>query len=80
MKYSWPGNVRELENVVEQSFYVALRSEVILPMHLPRYITGNELNRDKIEEYHTTSIDLKQEDSNDSLENSAFVLRDSDRQ
>ncbi len=80
MRYSWPGNVRELENVVEQSFYVALRSEVILPMHLPRYITGNELNRDNIEEYHTTSIDLQQEDSNDSLENSAFVLRDSDRQ
>ena len=80
MKYLWPGNVRELGNVVEQSFYVALKSEVILPVHLPGYITGNELSRDKIEEHHTTSIDLQQEDSNDFVENSAFVLRDSDRQ
>jgi len=80
MKHSWPGNIREMANVIEQSFYVSLRSEVILPMHLPRYIASNKLNRSKTKENHTASIDLQQEDGYDSLENSAFVLRNSDRQ
>jgi two-component system, NtrC family, response regulator AtoC len=37
--YSWPGNVRELRNLVER--LVVLESvEVILPRHLPDWLTG----------------------------------------
>ena len=37
--YSWPGNVRELKNLVER--LVVLESvEVILPRHLPDWLTG----------------------------------------
>ncbi len=37
--YSWPGNVRELRNLVER--LVVLESvEVILPRHLPNWLTG----------------------------------------
>ena len=37
--YSWPGNVRELRNLVER--LVVLESvEVILPRHLPEWLTG----------------------------------------
>jgi len=39
-KYHWPGNVRELENVV-QRILAFTESNVILPEHLPKYITSN---------------------------------------
>ncbi len=39
ISYSWPGNVRELKNLVER-FVVLENIDVILPEHLPHWITG----------------------------------------
>ena len=39
MSYSWPGNVRELRNLVER-LVVLENAEVILPRHLPGWLTG----------------------------------------
>lgn len=39
LNYDWPGNVRELENVVER-ILAFTDSSVILPKHLPDYITS----------------------------------------
>jgi DNA-binding NtrC family response regulator len=37
--YSWPGNIRELRNLVER-LVVLENAEVILPQHLPDWLTG----------------------------------------
>lgn len=37
--YGWPGNVRELRNVIER-IVVLENSEIIMPRHLPKEITG----------------------------------------
>ncbi len=38
MNYMWPGNIRELKNLIER-FVVLENIEVILPEHLPHWIT-----------------------------------------
>lgn len=38
--HSWPGNVRELENVLERAINLT-DSDIILPVHLPVYLTQN---------------------------------------
>ena len=40
-KHDWPGNVRELRNVIEHAVALA-RGAVILPEHLPPYLTGRK--------------------------------------
>ncbi|MBW2154672.1 MAG: sigma 54-interacting transcriptional regulator [Deltaproteobacteria bacterium] len=42
MKYAYPGNVRELRNIVEYAVNVC-RDDIILPEHLPSYITETNL-------------------------------------
>ncbi|HHY90675.1 MAG TPA: sigma 54-interacting transcriptional regulator [Clostridiales bacterium] len=41
VKYKWPGNVRELENIIER-LVITTRNDIILPYHLPKYITAAE--------------------------------------
>jgi len=38
--YAWPGNIRELQNVIERAVLLADGGE-ILPLHLPKEITGS---------------------------------------
>ena len=42
VSYGWPGNVRELRNVVER-LVVLESAEVILPQHLPDWLTGRSV-------------------------------------
>jgi DNA-binding NtrC family response regulator len=47
MDYEWKGNVRELKNVIERSVLVANdEEELLLKNHLPKEITGLDLNDD----------------------------------
>jgi transcriptional regulator with PAS, ATPase and Fis domain len=46
LSYDWPGNVRELENVLERAINLA-DGDIILPLHLPYYITQAKLNKRK---------------------------------
>jgi DNA-binding NtrC family response regulator len=46
VSYDWPGNVRELKNLVER-FVVLENIEMILPEHLPGWITGKSMTADK---------------------------------
>jgi DNA-binding NtrC family response regulator len=45
MDYDWRGNVRELKNVIERSVLVANdEEELLMKKHLPKEITGSDLN------------------------------------
>ncbi len=44
-QYAWPGNVRELRNVIEQAMNLCDGS-VVLPEHLPEYISVNDASSD----------------------------------
>lgn len=68
--HSWPGNIREIMNVVERSFFVASKSSVILPEHLPEKLlfildlylyskTDNTLNAPQI----STSLEDNERDA-----------------
>ena len=47
MDYDWKGNVRQLKNVIERSVLVANdEDELLLKSHLPKEITGLDLNDD----------------------------------
>lgn len=52
VKYKWPGNVRELENIIER-LVITTRNDIILPYHLPKYITSVEGEDDE------DTIDIK---------------------
>ena len=52
VKYKWPGNVRELENIIER-LAITTRNDIILPYHLPKYITSVEGEDDE------DTIDIK---------------------
>jgi len=41
MNYKWPGNIRELKNLIER-FVVLENIDVILPEHLPHWITDQD--------------------------------------
>ncbi len=45
IKYNWPGNVRELKNLVER-FVVLEDAEMILPEHLPKWLTKEPVSAD----------------------------------
>ncbi|CEP66854.1 RNA polymerase sigma factor 54 interaction domain [Moorella glycerini] len=38
--YSWPGNVRELKNCIERAVAMVPNGGLILPEHLPEYLSG----------------------------------------
>lgn len=40
IQYNWPGNVRELANIIERTIVLS-SEEVILPEHLPEYISDS---------------------------------------
>ncbi|HTP04394.1 MAG TPA: sigma-54 dependent transcriptional regulator [Nitrospirota bacterium] len=42
MSYAWPGNIRELRNLVER-LVVLESAELILPQHLPDWLTGRSV-------------------------------------
>ena len=44
--YDWPGNVRELENVLERAINFLGEAHVILPEHLPKFLTGIDSSQD----------------------------------
>jgi len=48
MAYRWPGNVRELKNVIERALILS-SGEEILPIHLPREISGRASNSITVE-------------------------------
>jgi DNA-binding NtrC family response regulator len=49
MEHSWPGNVRELKNLMER-FVVLENCEVILPEHIPQWITKRPPDMDQVSE------------------------------
>lgn len=40
-EYQWPGNIRELENAIER-LALTTETDIILPKHLPKYITEHK--------------------------------------
>lgn len=44
--YDWPGNVRELENVLERAINFLGEDHIILPEHLPKFLTGIDSSQD----------------------------------
>jgi DNA-binding NtrC family response regulator len=44
--YPWPGNIRELEAVIKVA--AALANDVVLPEHLPGWISGKAQARDRL--------------------------------
>ncbi len=40
-KYHWPGNVRELVQSIEQAIVIAGDSQVLYPIHLPKYLRAD---------------------------------------
>lgn len=45
MAYDWPGNVRELENVLERAMNFLGDNDVIMPIHLPKFLTGMDIHQ-----------------------------------
>lgn len=39
-QYDWPGNVRELENILERAINFLGEENIILPIHLPKFLSG----------------------------------------
>lgn len=63
LSYSWPGNVRELKNLTER-FVVLENIQVILPEHLPHWITEQ------------TKVEVESADGHFELPNSGISLEE----
>ncbi|MGL5258040.1 MAG: sigma-54 interaction domain-containing protein [Proteocatella sp.] len=44
-QYDWPGNVRELENILERAINFLGEENIILPIHLPKFLFGVETSQ-----------------------------------
>lgn len=44
-QYDWPGNVRELENILERAINFLGEENIILPIHLPKFLFGAEISQ-----------------------------------
>jgi len=61
-RWHWPGNVRELRNILERAVLICGEEDILLPQHLPEYIT-RDLEEEGGKKLPST-LDLRSQEKN----------------